>query len=59
MFKTFTEILGSDLPIFDEVPKELNYVISTEKKASQEYELVGYYLFDSKLGLYQNVYKQL
>ncbi|MCL4579442.1 hypothetical protein [Staphylococcus aureus] len=59
MFKTFTEILGSDLPIFEELPEELNYVTSKERKASQEYELVGYYLFDSKLGLYQNVYKQL
>ncbi|AQR26679.1 TPA: hypothetical protein OYD78_002417 [Staphylococcus aureus] len=59
MLKTYTEIIGSELPIYTSKPKNENYVFEEEKSSKLNYELIGYYLYDSKNELYKALYKSI
>ena len=56
MLKTYTEILGSELPIYTSKPNDDIYVFNDEKKKNCKYELIGYYLYDTENDFYKDLF---
>ncbi|MDK9847694.1 hypothetical protein P1A20_14030 [Staphylococcus equorum] len=59
MLKTYTEIIGSELPIYVSKSESSNLVFRDEREKQIRYELAGYYLYSAKKELYKELYKPI
>ncbi|WP_436868511.1 hypothetical protein [Staphylococcus equorum] len=59
MLKTYTEIIGSELPIYVSKSESSNLVFRDEREKQTRYELAGYYLYSAKKELYKELYKPI
>lgn len=56
MLKTYTEIIGSEMPIYTKKPSDKDVEFYENIDKSQTYELIGYLLVDVKNDLYKGLY---
>ncbi len=57
MLKTYTEIIGSEMPIYTKKPSDNDVEFYENIDKSQTYELIGYLLVDVKNDLYKGLYR--
>lgn len=56
MLLTYTEILGSELPIYTSLSANSDLLFREDLKSEEEYEIAGYYLYDTSRDLYKELY---
>ena len=59
MLKTYTEIIGSELPIYITKSETSKLLFSEELNKNLKYEVAGYYLYNAKKELYKELYKPI
>lgn len=57
MLKTYTEIIGSELPIYITKSETSELLFLEELDKNLKYEVAGYYLYNAKKDLYKELYK--
>lgn len=59
MLKTYTEIIGSELPIYISKSENSELLFIEELDKNIKYKIAGYYLYNAKKELYKEVYKPI